>query len=35
MDATLNRGDWKAMENSWAKALDNGKNSGCENRAYI
>ena len=25
MDATLNRGDWKAMENSWAKALDNGK----------
>lgn len=25
MDATLNRGDWKTMENSWAKALDNGK----------
>ena len=26
MDATLNRGEWKAMEKSWAKALDNGKN---------
>ena len=25
MDATLNRGDWKAMENTWAKALDRGK----------
>lgn len=25
MDATLNRGDWKAMEKSWAKALDKGK----------
>ncbi|KHD13341.1 hypothetical protein AWN73_19770 [Clostridium butyricum] len=25
MDATLNRGDWKTMESSWAKALDNGK----------
>lgn len=25
MDATLNRGDWKVMENSWAKALDKGK----------
>ena len=26
MDATLNRGDWKAMENSWAKALEKGRN---------
>lgn len=25
MDATLNRGDWKAMESSWSKALDKGK----------
>ena len=25
MDATLNRGDWKAMENTWKKALDEGK----------
>ena len=25
MDATLNRGDWKAMENTWSKALDRGK----------
>lgn len=25
MDATLNRGDWKAMENSWARAIDKGK----------
>ena len=25
MDATLNRGDWKSMEKSWAKALDKGK----------
>lgn len=21
MDSTLNRGDWKAIENSWARAL--------------
>ena len=26
MDAKLNRGDWKAMENSWAKALEKGRN---------
>ncbi|MBE6049541.1 MAG: hypothetical protein E7214_02485 [Clostridium sp.] len=25
MNSTLNRGDWKAMEKSWAKALDNGE----------
>ena len=25
MNATLNREDWKAMENSWAKALGKGK----------
>ncbi len=24
MDATLNRGDWKAMENTWKRALDEG-----------
>jgi len=24
-DANLNRGEWKAMENEWAKALDNQK----------
>lgn len=26
MDATLNRSDWRAMERSWAEALDNGEN---------
>ncbi|SFR57730.1 DNA/RNA non-specific endonuclease [Anaeromicropila populeti] len=25
MDATLNRGEWKVMENTWSKALDSGK----------
>lgn len=25
MDATLNRGDWRTMESTWAKALDKGK----------
>lgn len=25
MDATLNRGDWKTMENTWAKALEKDK----------
>ena len=25
MDYRLNRGDWKSMENTWARALENGK----------
>jgi filamentous hemagglutinin len=25
MDANLNKGVWKAMENEWARALDSGK----------
>lgn len=25
MDANLNKGAWKKMENSWAKALEDGK----------
>ncbi|XZI79736.1 DNA/RNA non-specific endonuclease [Clostridium perfringens] len=25
MDSTLNRGEWKSMESSWAKALEDGK----------
>lgn len=26
MDATLNRGDWRAMERFWAEVLDKGEN---------
>lgn len=25
MDATLNRGDWRSMERTWDKALENNK----------
>jgi filamentous hemagglutinin len=26
MDATLNRGDWRAMENTWKRALKGNQN---------